>query len=92
MELQLEKLELAYDYLQLKLAEIRKHELLVIESYRKGLIVMKQTCRSSNDSRIFPTTPFEFFKSYVRMKHYQLDINLKEGHSNEYFYVSRVKD
>lgn len=91
MEIQLEKLELAYEYLQSKLAEIPRYELLTIESYKKGLIVMKRCCKTSEDSRIFPTTPFDKFKQYVQMKHYQLDIHFVEGHHLSYFYVQRVR-
>lgn len=91
MEIQLEKLELAYNYLQLKLAELPRYELLTVESYRKGLIVMKRCCQSSEDSRVFPTTSFEKFKQYVQMKHYQLDIHFVEGHHSSYFYVRRVR-
>lgn len=92
MNPQLEKLERAYSYLKLKLSEIPKHELLVVEKHYRGLIIMKQVCRSSEDNQIFPTVPYDIFQSYVRMKHYQLDVTLKEGHSSNYFYVSRTKD
>lgn len=91
MNTQLEKLQLAYEYLHTKLAEIPRGELLVVEKYNFGCLVTVQQPQYASDSRVFPTIPFLKFHQYVLMKHYQHDIIHIEGHVSSYFYVKTLK-
>lgn len=86
----LEKLVRAYDYLKLQLSELPKGELMVVEKYNFGLVIFLNNSSSDRKSRIFPTTPYDMFHEYVRMRYWQPGIRYISGNSNSYFYVSRT--